>query len=60
MMNMGYCRFENTFFALEECVDALVIGEDISDIETKYAEKLKEKCEKYLEEYNEFKWRKEV
>lgn len=40
MMNMGYCRFENTAIALQECIDALNDGEKLSVSEKKYCRAL--------------------
>lgn len=50
MINMGYCRFENTYLALDECVDALIKNKTLSDIENKYRMRLLDKCKEYIEE----------
>lgn len=48
-MNMGYCRFENTFMALKECEEALGdIGwnlDELSEAERKSAVKLLDLCQ---------------
>lgn len=55
MINMGYCRFENTADALDECVYALRYDCPESDSEKAYAEKLRRLCEEYIEEHDKFK-----
>ena len=35
MINMGYCRFNNTKLALDECLEALQEGNALSDAEFK-------------------------
>ncbi len=35
MVNMSYCRFHNTNLALNECIDALVENENVSEEELK-------------------------
>lgn len=45
---MGYCRFENTCGALEECIDALLRQEPMSERELAYAEKLQENYEEFI------------
>ena len=54
-MNMSYCRFENTFRDLEDCVDALVSIEDISEREENFAHRMRNLCEEYIEAYEEWK-----
>lgn len=51
MSNMSYCRFENTYGDLEDCVEALEENklEDLSDRERKFAERMKDLCKEYLE-----------
>lgn len=57
MINMSYCRFENTALAVEECIDAL--NEDgldsLSDSEKDYANRLHELAEEFIELYNKQK-----
>lgn len=48
MFNMGYCRFENTCGALEECIDALLRQEPMSERELAYAERLRENYEEFI------------
>lgn len=50
MINMGHVRFENTFLALEECIDALIDKTPISEQENKYRMRLLDKCREYIEE----------
>lgn len=58
-MNMDYCKFENTFFALKECEDHLdsEAVEDIiaeaNDYEKPYVSKLIKLCKKIAEDYSE-------
>lgn len=68
MMNMGYCRFENTYHALVECEEALAeiseitdrldnLREDssldeLSDSEKKYAKRLIQLCETIYEDFS--------
>lgn len=53
MANMSYCRFENTLHDLADCVKALegVVYEEasISESEWKYAKRMKEWCERFIE-----------
>lgn len=52
MINMGHCRFENTYLALCECYDAMMDYLEVSETEREYAEKLKEKCQEFIEDFN--------
>ncbi len=49
MPNMSYCRFVNTVGDLEDCYDALLDGDEISEAEIPYAERLIELCADILE-----------
>ena len=53
MANMSYCRFRNTLQDLSDCVvalDRIVCGEEsISESEWKYAKRMKEWCERFVE-----------
>ena len=51
-MNMGYCRFENTFKDLLEC-EAHFDDSDLSEIERKYRIELLKLCAKVANSYNE-------
>lgn len=46
MANMSYCRFENTLADLQDCLDAMVDGEDenLSASEQKAKERLIKLC----------------
>ena len=58
-MNMSYCRFENTYNDLVDCLDALdnstieQLEEDASQYERKYIRKLIELCEEIAGNYGE-------
>lgn len=49
MSNMSYCRFENTYGDLRDCVEALEEEglEELSDQEKIYAKKIKDLCKEY-------------
>lgn len=55
MINMGHVRFENTYLALCECVDALTDEDwnDMSESEQGYAQELKDKCQEFIEKMEE-------
>jgi hypothetical protein len=46
MANMSYCRFENTYRALQDCLYALNNSgpEDLSDSELKFANMMMQTC----------------
>ena len=49
---MSYCRFQNTYQDLKDCIESIEYRTDIKDlpeIEKKYALKLRKLCEEYLE-----------
>ena len=48
MMNMSYCRFENTYKALQECIKHINECEETSPQEINYANKLYKACEQFL------------
>lgn len=54
-MNMSYCRFENTYDDLRDCLEALEnssvkrLEEDASQYEKPYIRKLIELCEEIAE-----------
>ena len=50
MINMGHVRFENTYLALDECIDALIDRKSISESENEYRILLLDKCKEYIEE----------
>ena len=50
MINMGHVRFENTYLALDECIDALINNKTISERENEYRMRLLDKCKEYIEE----------
>ena len=59
MSNMSYCRFENTFRDLEDCVDALVDNNDLSEREANFAHRMRNLCEEYLDAYEEWQSNRE-
>lgn len=48
-INMSYCAFENTYLALQECVEILYEKEpnELSDREKKYYNKLLQLCSRF-------------
>lgn len=54
MANMSYCRFENTYGDLADCVRALRSGEEISEDEMYYAKKMRRLCESFIEEFDDY------
>jgi hypothetical protein len=51
MANMSYCRFQNTFSDLKDCVESLqweVSINDLTEVEKNYALRMRELCEQYL------------
>ena len=56
MANMSYCRFENTYSDLADCVGALENMSDIEELsesEKRNARGLFYLCEEYIEAYND-------
>jgi hypothetical protein len=48
---MSYCRFQNTFWDLKQCVESLQYEVGISDLpklEKDYAFRMRELCEQFL------------
>jgi hypothetical protein len=54
MANMSYCRFENTYSDLADCVQALRNGEEISEYEMYYAKEMRRLCERFIEEFDDY------
>lgn len=52
MANMSYCRFENTYSDLADCVGALRDCEEMSDLEHRYASLMREMCVDYIRAYD--------
>jgi len=52
MMNMSYCRFENTYKALKECYDAMD-DDNLSKEEQRYRMKLLKLCSNLAYDYEE-------
>jgi len=53
LMNMSYCRFENTLNDLEDCVESLDNGKELSESEQACKERLIELCKDIAENYGE-------
>lgn len=51
VINMSYCRFENTLAALRDCYDSM--DEDVSESEATARQKLIELCAEIAAEYGE-------
>lgn len=52
MVNMSYCRFENTYKGLEECMD-YINNNSFSASESKYRQKLIKLCIEIAEDFKE-------
>ena len=50
MANMSYVRFENTPRDLEDCLEALREGEELSESEVRWCERLIKTCRDILDE----------
>ena len=57
MANMSYCRFENTYHDLVDCVQTLerIISENesISEREWRYAKRMYDWCQGFVESFEE-------
>jgi hypothetical protein len=53
VVNMSYCRFENTYNALRECEEHIE-DEDLSDDEKKYRERLVKLCGNIFDCYPDY------
>lgn len=53
MINMGYCKFENTLHAMEECLNHIEEGKETSSREIKYAKRLYDKCKEFIDRCND-------
>lgn len=49
MSNMSYCRFENTYKDLQDCLDHLT-DDDLSESEKNYRDWLIEVCQQIVDE----------
>lgn len=54
MANMSYCRFENTYSDLCDCFNAIKAGEKLSENEMYYAQKMRNLCESFIEEFDDY------
>lgn len=48
MANMSYCRFQNTYQDLKDCVENFTSLHDLSKVERDYALKMRKLCVEYL------------
>lgn len=53
MGNMSYCRFENTYHDLKDCYESLNFGDELSESETKYKDKLIKLCQEITDNYGD-------
>jgi hypothetical protein len=51
MANMSYCRFENTYRDLLDCLSAM--NERLSESESAYRRRLVDVCKEIIDEYDE-------
>jgi hypothetical protein len=56
---MPYCRFENTLYALRECLGHIEDGETTSESEIDNAESLYEACQEFIDKCNDYGIRRE-
>ena len=54
MANMSYCRFENTFRDLQDCVDNMY--NISSEREKLYRSRMFDLCQQFIEEYDDVKF----
>jgi hypothetical protein len=47
--------FENTYGDLARCVSALQNGKEISDCEMMFAKEMRRLCERFIEEFDDYK-----
>lgn len=59
MINMNYCRFENTLYALRECLDHIEDGEETSESEIANAKSLYDTCKEFIDRCNDCGIRRE-
>lgn len=59
MMNMSYCRFENTLSALMECLNHIENEEETSEREINYAKRLYETCQEFIDSCDDYGIKKE-
>lgn len=53
MPNMSYCRFENTFNDLKDCLTSMENEDELSESEQKFKEKLIKLCSTISEYFDE-------
>ena len=57
MSNMSYCRFRNTLYDLQDCVNAIEMGEstgeDISSSELSALMEMRDLCDYFVENLSE-------
>ena len=53
MSNMSYCRFRNTLYDLQDCANAIEMGEDIESSELSALIEMRDLCEYFIESLSE-------
>lgn len=59
MMNMSYCQFENTLYALRECLNHIENEEETSEREINYAKRLYGTCQEFIDSCDDYGIKKE-
>ena len=59
MPYMSYCRFEGTYEELGSCISDITGDVELSEREEKYAKRLRDLCEEYIQAYDEWEYFKE-
>lgn len=54
MVNMGYCRFENTLYALGECLNHIEECKETSSREIECAKRLYDTCKEFIDRCNDY------
>ena len=54
MSNMSYCRFENTYGDLEDCIEAVTNQSNLSEWELPHAKGMYKSCLEFIEAAKSF------
>ena len=54
MVNMSYCKFENTLYAMEECLSHIEACKKTSNSEIEYAKRLYDTCKEFIDRCNDY------
>ena len=54
MINMGYCKFENTQRAMEECLNHIEECKETSSSEIECAKRLYDTCKVFIDRCNDY------